>query len=249
MNNLRSKYKPGDWFIQKKIWGTFRNGLDICKYEDNLENHNYDQIQKLETDTLKINNRVFHIRIYLIIDCDKGNYLYNEGIIIYCTEPFDKKNIKKDNIITNIKNNRYVYEPNNLSFMGRYKLPKTLTELYIYLKKHNLSSNKLKKNLIELFKKYVDLKEFCKEIPIEECPSCSLGYESVYKNKKFKNRHLYGADVIVRENLKPIILEVNQKPGMNYMYDQERSWQNPIKEYVLKSLSTRKYPLNKFSLL
>lgn len=246
MYQLKQKYTTNDWFILKKIWGTFRNGLKLARYTDNLNDPEYDQIQPLILDTYLINNRVFHIRLYLVIDCYHGNFLYRNGAFKYCSELFDRSNINQNNVITGITNNKFTYDCHKLSFMKRHNLPKTLFEFYNYLRINKQDPGQLEIRLGNLFTKYVKMKQFCRELDQAQCP-LSRNYMITDPVKKtYKHKHIYGADVIIKSNLRPILIEVNQKPGLVVGNDPEMKWTDVINKHVLTLVQTSNYDATNF---
>lgn len=226
MQQLKTKYNKSNWFILKKIWGEQRNGLKLKKYTDNVEDYNYDQVQQL-IDSLKINNRIFHIRMYLIIDCDKGIYLYKNGLLIFCKQQFNINNVNNNNIITGNLHSGV----QNSSFYIKNNLPKDLFEFYRYLDNNGMSSNLFMIKLIELFKNYIKTKTFCNKIDGKLC-------------KKIK--HIYGPDIIVTKYGIPIILEVNQSPDLNSRRTGEIQWQSKIKKELLSHYLENDYSSNLF---
>ena len=140
-------------------------------------------------------------------------------------EKFDKNNICRENIITASLKSGY----QNKSFCDKHKLPKTLTEFYLYLKKNNMSSELLKNNIVKSLKKYFSLFKFCKKDP----------------PKNFKTKHLFGPDIIIQENLDCKILEVNTAPDLFLRYKNlELEYQREIKKELHHSYRKSDYSNN-----
>lgn len=219
LEQLKKKYNNTDYFILKTIWGEQRRGLQVLNYSNINKNNikQYDQIQHI-IPSLKINNRIFHIRLYLIIDHKLGNYLYNNGIIIYSKENNNK--IDNDNIITASLKSGY----QNLDFYNTYNLPKTLNELF-----NSLDSNistLLKNNMITLFKKYLKLKD--------------LNNNKIFMNES-SYKHIFGPDIIIDSNYQCYILEVNQYPDLGLRYNKQLLWQTKLKSHLLQNYRTNNY--------
>lgn len=226
-DDLLKKYNKNDWVVMKTIWGEQRKGLEINKIKDisTKKLKYYDQIQHLILNSLKIKNRVFHLRLYLVVDCNNGVYLYKDGLVIYSKEKFSD-NIKKDTVITASLKSGY----QNVSFYQKNKLPKSLLELNYYLDKTNLSSKKLTNNLINTFEQYCRLKNLCDN-----------------KNKTKRHIHIFGPDVLIDKDLNCIILEVNQGPALatpkKYTDSKykELHWQYKLKNNLIKNIIIRNY--------
>ncbi len=238
ISSLRVSHDQNAWFILKKIWGEQRRGLQLCQLNDFFtERHkgargkydDYDQIQELITDSLLISQRVFHIRMYFIVDCDKGVLLYNNGLVIYCQDPFDINDIKPSNIITgSVKSGCQ-----NQTFLNERGLPKTLHEFYAYLERHGVSSKLMEQRLINLFKQYAKMKSFCESKPKQG--NCK------------RHKHIFGPDILIRSDLRPVILEVNQWPLLATSKKiKEVEWQNPMKRLMFHCFSEQYYPTEIF---
>jgi hypothetical protein len=238
ISTLRVSHDQNAWFILKKIWGEQRRGLQICQLHDFFAERNKgargkyddcDQIQELITDSLLIHQRVFHIRMYFIVDCDKGIFLYNNGLAIYCEDPFDINDIKPSNIITgSVKSGCQ-----NQTFLKERGLPKTVHEFYAYLERVGVSSTLMQQRLVDLFKRYAKMKSFCESKPKQG--NC----------KRYK--HIFGPDILIRSDLRPVILEVNQWPLLaTSTKNPEIEWQNPMKRLMFHCFSEQYYPPEMF---
>lgn len=219
LDQLKKNYNKDDYFILKTIWGQERRGLKVVNYSNLNQNtiNNYEQIQKI-IPSLKINNRIFHIRLYLIIDKQLGNYLYNNGIVIYSKKNNNK--IDNDNIITASLKTGY----QNLDFYNKNNLPKTLIELYSSL--DNNTSQLLKNNITTLFKKYLKLKD--------------LNNNKIIMNETYY-KHIFGPDLIIDSNYNCYILEVNQNPDLGLRNNKQLVWQTKIKSHLLKNYKKNNY--------
>jgi hypothetical protein len=238
---MRTVYNDDAWIIVKKIWGEQRRGLHLTRLGDFAKEAerpkggrfaDYDQVQELITDSLLIQQRVFHIRMYFVVDCDKGIFLYNNGLLIYCEEQFDINDIKPANVITgSVKSGCQ-----NEQFLQHRRLPKTLHEFYAHLERNGVSAAQMQQRLIDMFRKYAKLKSLC---------------ETQVKGKRCsRHKHIFGPDILIRSDLRPIILEVNQWPLLaTSAKNKQIEWQNPMKRLMFHCFMHKHYPPELFHLL
>ena len=247
MEQLDHSHNTDTWFIQKKIWGSERNGLKLVKYREPYDT-SYEHTQELITDSLKIRGRAFHIRIYIVVDCKHGIFLYREGEMKYCSTPFDPNHIHKQNVISDLdESGRLTHSYQYQEYLDRNNLPKTLQDLYRYLSLSPRGSH-LESKLLSVFTRYVKMKNFCK---IEEESKCPIIHRDDYKFYKdsigYKYKHIYGADVIIKTDLTPLILEVNQRPTTLFIPTHpELMYRLPLRKQLLDNVKENTYPESLF---
>lgn len=192
---FNKNYDRDDLFILKTTYGSLRNGLNIMKKSDigKEEIKKYNIIQKYIINLKLINGYIFHIRLFIIIDCKKGIFLFNNGNINYNTNKFDINNITIDTAVTHVANK------NNLTheFYKNNNLPSQLIQLEKIFGKNNY--DKMLNNMINHFKMLFLKKKMClKKI-----------------NKDKKTTHLYGPDIIVLDDYSTRLCEINKFPATN----------------------------------
>ena len=240
IKNIKKKYQENDYFILKHIWGEQRRGLKVINYKQLKPKvlSKYDQIQKVILSDL-INGFVFHVRMYLIVDCRYGNFLFDNGIVIYAKKKFNN-NYNKDTIITaSLKSGNQ-----NLKVYQENKLPKDLPELFKYYESIGKSTKILQHNIKVVFKNYCRLKNFCKNkitLNYHEKLNCEQDFlESnvpKVKNKQNyynqKQKWLFGPDLLIDKDLNCYIIEVNQFPALTLSKKEQLIWQTEIKRKLL----------------
>ena len=247
MEQLVDSHNPDTWFIQKKIWGSERKGLKLVKYGEPYDNF-YEHTQQLITDSLKIRGRAFHLRIYIVVDCKHGMFLYRDGEMKYCSQLFDPNHIHKQNVISDLdESGRLTYSYQYESYLDANNLPKTLHDLYTYLGISRHGSY-LESKLLAVFTRYVKMKNFCK---IQEESKCPIIHRDDYKFYKdtagYKYKHIYGADVIIKTDLTPLILEVNQRPTtLSIPKHSELLYRIPLRKQLLDNVKKDNYPESLF---
>lgn len=233
IKNIKKKYQDSDYFILKHIWGEQRRGLKIINYKQLKPEvlSKYDQIQKVILSDL-INGFVFHVRMYLIVDCRYGNFLFDNGIVIYAKKKFNNR-YNKDTIITaSLKSGNQ-----NLKVYQENKLPKDLPELFKYYESIGKPTKTLQSNIKNVFKKYCQLKNFCKsKIPLNY--QQRVNYKQNFLKSNFhevnnKQKWLFGPDLLIDKDLNCYIIEVNQGPALSLIKKEQLMWQTEIKRKLL----------------
>lgn len=161
-------------------------------------------IQKIIKSYL-IHNRVFKIRMFLLIKGDKNTnmkhfYLHKLGSIFYASDPYDKNNLNNNNIIANGYWYNLIHQTDYVGFIN--DKPKTLNDLLKYFDNQGINSKKIMnkiKGLLKMIFKSVENK--------------------IYKNQKNDQFCLLGFDIMIDENLKPWIIEFNKGPSTNNYND------------------------------
>jgi len=118
-------------YIVKTLYSGERAGVFL--YEPQMK-HNLDKyavIQEYIKNPLLINGYKFDTRIFMVIDCNKGIYLYKKGYNVYTYDPFDYKSNKRSQKINQTYTNDDHYVNN--------KLPKTTDDLLL----HNVPYDKV----------------------------------------------------------------------------------------------------------
>lgn len=244
MRQLARRHGAGQWFIQKKIWGSERKGLKLVQYGGPYDTR-YEHIQELITNSLKVQGRAFHLRLYLVVDCKHGLFLCRDGEMKYCGERFDPQHVRKQNVVSDLDaSGRMTYAYQYQSFLDGAGLPKTLSDLYFDLNGAGYDSQRLESKLRTLFSSYVAMKHFCKVAEEARCPVIHKDDYKFYRGTAgYKYKHIYGADVIVKSDLTPLILEVNQRPTtLNMPQHPELKYRIPLRQRLLDSVKEGHYP-------
>lgn len=180
-------------------------------------------IQRLVKSFL-IHDRVFKIRMFLLIKCDKETglkhfYLHNLGGIFYAPEAYNLNNLNNNNIIANGYWYNTITHSDYLGFIN--DKPKNMKELYEYIRKEGVDPKKIMIkiiNLLILIFKSIEDKIYTKNYQYDQF--CILGF-----------------DIMIDENFKPWIIEFNKGPSTsNYddvnVYDSKKKVWNDIYNLV-----------------
>ncbi len=184
------KYKKGNYYILKNKKQR-QEGIKLTNNYKEIMNHKkngYSLVQTTLTNPLLYKGYKFNVRIYLVVICDNKNnvnsYIYNDGIINYCSQPYDKSNLTFENTITSFHNSKNLYElgyPNTISEFSK-DLP--IKNLFPKIK------HKLKMTM--------------------RAVNQTLKYDDI----NVKSVQLFGADFLIDEAMNAHLLEINLGPGM-----------------------------------
>lgn len=147
-----------------------------------------------------IAGRVFKARMYLLIRCNaktgiKEYYLHKKGGIFYAPEQYEKTNLNNNNIIANGYWYKSIEHTDYVSFIN--DKPKNMKELYIYLEKDGINTQKMMDTVIKLL--ILIIKSINDKI-----------YQRKYKNDQIC---ILGFDIMLDDNHKPWIIEFNKGPS------------------------------------
>lgn len=178
------------YFILKKLWSSLRINIDLFNNKTNIlkQYHKYDVAQVYLTNPLLENGHKPQLRIYMVMDCKKGAYLFPNGYFNYTNKPFDLKSLDKNKKLSNINPSLQFYIKNNLSL-----------DLNEFCQKHKINIKILLNKLVKYLK-----------IILDSSPILCEKYIDYYKY------NLYGIDVIILDNLNVKILEINANPGKSF---------------------------------
>jgi len=188
-------------------------------------------VSKIITDLLLFKGRKFHLRMYYMVAILEGEvscFLLDFGKIITAKEPYN----------LDIPFRKEVHDTHLGSTDDDYFFPSDLTLKNISsLRKDNYSENEFDTNTI-----LKGIREIGKGIS-NIFVGLSKGNPNslLYENQQ-NGYHIYGLDILVRDNLEPVLVECNNQPGFTSIDNKNLSdilyrW---INETVLEPLF--KYP-------
>ncbi len=176
---------------------------------------NYRVVQKYLTNLYLINRRKVNLRIYLLIvirDGYKIFYVSKLGKCIYTKKEYNDNNFDFESNITSYNLDMNVYKKN----------PRSLTELFQYVKNDSKDSNLLANNIYNLMAK------------VSKCLS-----NNIFQSNNIKNTicfQLFGGDVIFDNNLNTYLLEFNKGPDMIPRDEIDKNMKYNVQEDMFKTV-------------
>jgi tubulin polyglutamylase TTLL5 len=155
---------------------------------------------------LLINDLKFDLRIYIAVTSmdPLRIYIYKEGMARFATEPYDLKNPRNRFVhLTNYSLNKYAPGYKDLNQDGKgFKW--TLTALKQFLESQGVNFQAIWEGIKDIAVKTI--------ISIETIINSAM---SMYVPSSKNCFELLGFDILIDENLRPWLLEVNLSPSMN----------------------------------
>ena len=219
-------YNPEDVWLFKPAWDSFGHGIKILDNYDDIKNarEKHFLISRYLMNPLLINNKKFDMRAYILVTGMNPLkiYFYRDGYLKISVKNFtlEHEYIRDDCVhITTSDTNlecfdgkEYKYDTNIYDVNSNF-----WSYLYFerYCAKHGIN--------------YTDIMEQMKDIFIKTLISLDSNFLDLMKkrNKYDRNTYqLYGLDLIVDQNNRVYLLELNRNPSMrnghgvcDYMYD------------------------------
>ncbi|EUB60336.1 Tubulin polyglutamylase TTLL5 [Echinococcus granulosus] len=208
---LRSSYLKGQGpYIVKPIASSRGRGIHIICNPDAINSTDQVIVSKYVSNPLLIDGFKFDLRLYVAVTsyCPLTIYIYEEGLVRFATVRYQKgsKHYKNlcmhlTNYSVNKKNRFFVH--NDDADIEDFGNKWSLGALLRYLRGEGKDTAALMLRIEDII-----IKAFIAvEDPINQ--ACRL-----FMSSKFNCFELYGFDVIVDENLRPWLLEVNLSPSL-----------------------------------
>lgn len=160
-------------------------------------------IQRLINNPMLIKERVFKLRMYVLVTCNNGKvntYVHEKGGVFYAKSKFNSKKITYDNIVANSYWMKMLPEKYVNEFMS--ELPEDLDEFQQYMALQNINVEDMYDKIDEKLKQIVLAVDLCQKNP-----------EKLMVN-------MYGIDMIFDANHEPWFIEMNAKPSLRFFNNQ-----------------------------
>lgn len=239
---LQAYMKANDdrYYIAKPTDGAQGDGIILMKNFKDLPSKAYGSpysglvVQEYVSNPLLIDGKKFDLRLYLLISNVKPMiaFLCDEGLARFSTEDYSKPT--KDNFrksfmhLTNYSLNKnspnfvYTEECHDMNLGTK----RTLESFWRSFTQAGHDKDELMNNIIELMRNLL--------IAIQ--PYLEFSYHSAFGNKtEGKCFHVLGIDVLVDDELKPWLLEINANPSMDITHElegQKKAVISPVDRYV-----------------
>ena len=199
LDQFNNEYSRKKEYIYKTLLSGERRGVFLYEEGDDLSNSAV--IQEYIPNPLLINGFKFDIRCFLVIDCDRGAYLYRPFYAVYTEEPFDyhSKDRKKKINQVGQKDEHYM----------QYGLPNTDDAL----RAEGINVDKTVQELAEKL-----------SIIIEATPQlCGSDDDG--------RRQVYGVDAEMLADGGVKVIEINSRPQLTFKSSWKSRITNPVKKY------------------
>lgn len=228
---FKSQYNKNKLYITKNNHQR-QEGLEIQTDLNSILNsrNKYILVQELLQDPYLIAGRKINLRVYVLVQRDKYHNIklqvYKDGFMYYTPELFELNNSSFKKNITTGYIDRQVYVDNPLTHMDFRKWldnpNRQFTNNEIYLKQ-NYSHIKLSDYIFSQI--YSQLKLIFQTFE-----------DIVGTNSYGVNFQLYGVDVAINQDLKPMVMEINKGPDLTAKDKRDKELKLNLCNDILKSV-------------
>lgn len=229
-------------YIVKPTDGSQGDGIYLCRTMKEITSSKYVNsrgyvVQEYVDKPLIIDGKKFDLRVYVLISSVKPliAFVNKEGLARFCTEDYEPP--------TN-ENIRDVYK-----HLTNYSLNK-LSEKYVLTEETQEINDGSKRTFCSLWKSvekagydkdviWSNIKELIRKLLIGFTPFIHFEYNTAFGPKNSgKCFQVIGVDILIDENLKPWLLEINNNPSLNIEHELEVAKSGPISpvDLMVKSM-------------
>lgn len=231
MQRFNKEYDSNKLYIMKKNIQR-QQGLKITNDRNEIlngSNEKYVIVQELLDDPYIISGLKTNMRFYVLVICQDNKinvYVYNDGFMYYTKVPFVKGSTETDPNITSGYIDRRVYDVN----------PLTHDDLRKYLDKNrNLSNSEqnMKKTGQQISKIYFEriynlIKNVFVAFAKHFCEPNKLSNNTTFQ--------LFGVDIAVDDQLKPMMIEINKGPNITSHDKRDSELKHNMVEDIFRSV-------------
>lgn len=223
LKRFLQQYDPNAMYICKKNIQRKKGLLMTSNMDDILRchYHGYKIVQEYITDVHTVKRHKLNLRLYVLIVCEanggpKRAYVHTQGKCLYTAKPYDPSALRdEDTQITSLNTTAAQYEGSNA-------LPLTFGEL----REHWYNTR------VDYDSVMADVHRSLREVVHAVLPSMCTA-------SKFKNHvrfQLFGADVLLRGDMVPYVLELNKGPSMKPVNQADYGVKRGVLEDVFKKV-------------
>lgn len=238
---FKNQFDPNKIYITKNNHQRQEGLLIHTKLETILNSRDkYILVQELLQDPYLVSGRKINLRVYVLVI--KDNYsniklqIYRDGFMYYTPELFEPNNPSFKKNITTGYVDRQIYVDNPLTHMDFRKWldnpNRKLTQIENYLKKEY---------------PHIKLSDYIFSQIYEQLGFVFQTYENIVGTKTFGvSFQLYGVDVAINQDLKPMVMEINKGPDLTAKDDRDKELKINLGTDILKSVGLIPNTNNKF---
>ena len=238
---FKSQFDPKKIYITKNNYQR-QEGLEIHTKLDTIlkSRDKYILVQELLQDPYLVSGRKINLRVYVVVI--KDNYsniklqIYRDGFMYYTPELFKPNDPSFKKNITTGYIDRQVYVENPLTHMD--------------FRKWLDDSNRKLTDIESYFKQsypHIKLSDYIFSQIYEQLGFVFQTYETIVGTKTFGvSFQLYGVDVAINQDLKPMVMEINKGPDLGAKDGRDRELKMGLGIDILKSVGLIPNTGNKF---
>jgi len=238
---FKKQYDKNKLYITKNNYQR-QEGLEIHNSLNTIINSRdkYILVQELLQDPYLVSGRKINLRVYVLVI--KDNYsniklqIYKDGFMYYTPEFFKPNNPSFKTNITTGYIDRQVYVENPLTHM----------DFRTWLDNPNRQLTDIEKYIKQAYPN-IKLSDFIFSQIYEQLGFVFQTYETVVGTKSFGvSFQLYGVDVAINKDLKPMVMEINKGPDLTAKDGRDKDLKVNMSNDILKSVGLIPNIDNKF---
>ncbi|XP_046406892.1 tubulin monoglutamylase TTLL4-like isoform X3 [Ischnura elegans] len=240
-NEAEEKKESTKWIVKPPA-GARGSGVAVIHSWGQIPHSKPIVVQKYIANPYLIDSTKFDLRVYVLITSvhPLRLYVYEEGLVRFASDVYSPdtstlsdKYVHLTNYSVNKKSSRYMANQDPSACQGHKW---TLSSLWSFLREKNI-------NVDGLWEKIVDIaiKTFLSgESAISRCSNTCL-------SSNYPAYELFGLDIILDDELKPWLLEVNISPSLNTASKLDMSVKGPMMSELLNLVGYHLPPSNQIS--
>ena len=238
---FKKQYSKNKLYITKNNYQR-QEGLEIHNSLDSILNSRdkYILVQELLQDPYLVSGRKINLRVYMLVI--KDNYsniklqIYKDGFMYYTPEYFKPNDPSFSTNITTGYVDRQIYVENPLTHM----------DFRIWLDDPNRKLTDIEKYLRQT-QPHIKLSDFIFSQIYEQLGFVFQTYETIIGTKSLGvSFQLYGVDVAINQDLKPMVMEINKGPDLTAKDGRDKDLKVNMSCDILKSVGLIPNTDNKF---
>ncbi|XP_071438796.1 tubulin monoglutamylase TTLL4-like isoform X2 [Hetaerina americana] len=226
-NEAEEKMEPTKWIVKPPA-GARGSGVAVIHSWSQIPHSKPIVVQKYIANPYLIDYTKFDLRVYVLITSvhPLRMYVYDEGLVRFASDVYSPdtstlsdKYVHLTNYSVNKKSSRYMVNQDPSACQGHKW---TLSSLWSFLRAKHINVDGLWNKIID-----IAIKTFLSgESAISRCSNTCL-------NSNYPAYELFGLDIILDDELKPWLLEVNISPSLNTSSKLDMSVKGPMMSELL----------------
>ena len=187
-----------------------------------LDKNRYTVAQRIVENPLTINDRIFKMRVYILIVKNMGKtygYLYRNGHVFYAKEKWNAHNLNNYNSLASKEMMHHNRTPEQVETL--YKdYPRTVQQLKTWLHNNEFNETKMLDHLVEM----------CKVL----CYICHQNVGNLVASINNLSMELFTLDMTIDKNMKPWLLKLNRtkelpNPTQSEITMRKKCWKDALR--------------------
>jgi hypothetical protein len=179
-------------------------------------------VQQFIPNLMRIKNRLFHIRQYLVVDCAHGNYLYHNSLYLFAEKTFTRQPRWKSYITSSLS----AGFQDSITYKA-HALPRDEPQFQDYCAYHRINYSAIRASILAQYRYILNYIQPCRE-------------RKEHSSSEMTSR-IYGTDVVILADHTTKIIEINNYPSLLCFRSTQPRWQVRIKQDLVRRFERKDY--------